>query len=132
MSLKLPYSIEAEKQVLANMIFSSDILVETFSRLSPNDFYDEKHKIIYTTLKEIFDANQAKIEPYALIDKLTVDGTLEKAGDASYILELMNSYIDIANAKYYINSVEEKSVLRNIINFSNKVVKSSVTSPIQV
>ena len=53
MSLKLPYSIEAEKQVLANMIFSSDILVETFSRLSPNDFYDEKHKIIYTTLKEI-------------------------------------------------------------------------------
>ena len=124
MSLKLPYSIEAEKQVLANMIFSSDILVETFSRLSPNDFYDEKHKIIYTTLKEIFDANQAKIEPYALIDKLTVDGTLEKAGDASYILELMNSYIDIANAKYYINSVEEKSVLRNIINFSNKVVNN--------
>lgn len=122
MSLKLPYSIEAEKQVLANMIFSSDVLVETFSRLSTDDFYDEKHKIIYTTLKEIFDENQAKIEPYVLIDKLTVDGTLEKAGDASYILELMNSYIDIANAKYYINSVEEKAVLRNIINFSNKVV----------
>ena len=55
MSLKLPYSIEAEKQVLANMIFSSDILVETFSRLSPNDFYDEKHKIIYTTLNKSLD-----------------------------------------------------------------------------
>ena len=36
--MELPYNAEAEKQVLANMIFSSDMLVETFSRLSEEDF----------------------------------------------------------------------------------------------
>ena len=66
--MELPYNAEAEKQVLANMIFSSDMLVETFSRLSEDDFYLKEHKIIYTTLKSIFDNNKAKIEPYALID----------------------------------------------------------------
>ena len=36
--MELPFNAEAEKQVLANMIFSSDMLVETFSRLSEEDF----------------------------------------------------------------------------------------------
>ena len=100
--MELPYNAEAEKQVLANMIFSSDMLVETFSRLSEEDFYLKEHQIIYKTLKSIFDTNKAKVEPYALIDKLSIDGNLDKVGDASYILELMSSYIDIANATYYI------------------------------
>ena len=52
--MELPFNAEAEKQVLANMIFSSDMLVETFSRLSEDDFYLKEHKIIYTTLKTIF------------------------------------------------------------------------------
>ena len=68
--MELPYNADAERQVLANMIFSSDMLVETFSRLQEEDFYIPEHKIIYSTLKSIYDENKAKIEPYALIDKL--------------------------------------------------------------
>ena len=59
--MELPYNAEAEKQVLANMIFSSDMLVETFSRLSEEDFYLKEHQIIYKTLKSIFDNNKAKV-----------------------------------------------------------------------
>lgn len=120
--MELPYNAEAEKQVLANMIFSSDMLVETFSRLSEEDFYLKEHQIIFKTLKSIFDTNKAKVEPYALIDKLSIDGNLDKVGDASYILELMSSYIDIANATYYINSVEEKAILRKLISTCSNVV----------
>lgn len=120
--MELPFNVEAEKQVLANMIFSSDMLIETFSRLNKDDFYLNEHKIIFSTLKSIYDTNKAKIEPFALIDQLSIDDNLDKVGDASYILELMNSYIDIANAKYYINSVEEKSILRKIILCANNIV----------
>lgn len=120
--MDLPFNAEAEKQVIANMIFSSDILVETFSRLQEDDFYVNAHKIIFKALKEIYDANKAKVEPYVLVDKLSIDGNLDKVGDASYILELVDSYIDIANATYYISSVEEKSVLRKIILYADKIV----------
>ncbi|MCI5744802.1 MAG: replicative DNA helicase [Erysipelotrichaceae bacterium] len=120
--MDLPYNAEAEKQVLANMIFSSDLLIETLTRLNENDFYVPQHKIIFSTLKNIYDKNKAKIEPYALIDALSIDGNLEKVGDASYILELVDSYNDLANSKYYINSVEEKSILRSVILAANKIV----------
>lgn len=121
--MELPFNAEAEKQVLANMIFSSDMLVETFSRLSEEDFYVTAHRIIFKTLKDIFDNNKAKVEPYVLIDRLSVEGNLDKIGDASYILELVSSYIDIANATYYINSVEEKAVLRKLITCADNIVK---------
>ena len=121
--MELPYNADAERQVLANMIFSSDILVETFSRLQEDDFFVAAHKIIFATLKSIYDANKAKIEPYALIDKLSIDGNLDKVGDAAFILELVSSYIDIANAKYYINSVEEKSILRKLILCASNIVQ---------
>ena len=127
--MELPYNVEAEKQVLANMIFSSDMLVETFSRLIEEDFYTPEHRIIFSTLKAIYDNNNAKIEPYALIDKLSIDGNLDKVGDAAYILELVSSYIDLANAKYYINSVEEKAILRKLILTAGNIVnKWSVES----
>ena len=111
--MELPFNDEAEKQVLANMIFSSDMLVETFSRLQEDDFYVPEHKIIFKTLRSIYETNKAKVEPYVLIDRLSVEGNLEKVGDASYILELVSSYIDISNASYYISSVEEKAVEEN-------------------
>lgn len=121
--MELPYNIEAEKQVLANMLFSNDALVESFSRLSEDDFYDKNNRIIFKAMKEISDANDAKVEPYALIDKLSIEGKLEEVGDAPYILELANSFHDIANAKYYISSVEEKSTLRKLILVADNVTK---------
>ena len=120
--MELPFNAEAEKQVLANMIFSSDMLVETFSRLQEDDFYIPEHKIIFKTLRSIYETNKAKVEPYVLIDRLSVEGNLEKVGDASYILELVSSYIDISNASYYISSVEEKAVLRKLILCDDKIV----------
>ena len=120
--MELPFNAEAEKQVLANMIFSSDMLVETFSRIQEDDFYIPEHKIIFKTLRSIYETNKAKVEPYVLIDRLSVEGNLEKVGDASYILELVSSYIDISNASYYISSVEEKAVLRKLILCADKIV----------
>lgn len=120
--MDLPNSLDSEKQVLANMIFSKDALIETGTRLKPEDFYYEKNKIIFSTLMKIFNENKAKIEPSVLIDRLSLDNNLEKVGDAEYIIELCDSFIDLSNRNYYINSVEEKAILRKLILLSNDVV----------
>ncbi len=120
--MDLPYSLEAEKQVLANMLSSKEILVETATRLKEDDFYDEKHKIIFSTLIKMLEQNKAKIEPSALIDTLDIDNNLEKAGDAEYIIEIFDNYIDTANNRYYVDSIEERSILRQIILYSSNIV----------
>ena len=126
MEKELPYSEVAEKQVLANMIFSSDMLIETLSRLTEEDFFKNEHKIIFKAIKEIYNNNTAKIEINVLLDRLVNSDNIDKVGGAEYILNLVDpnfSYIDVANAKYYINSVEERSVLRKLITYSTTIVE---------
>ena len=120
--MELPNNLDAEKQVLANMIFSKDALIEAGTRLKPEDFYFEKNQIIFATLMKIFNENKAKIEPSVLIDRLSMDNQLEKVGDAAYIIELCDSFIDISNSRYYINTVEERSILRKLILLSNSII----------
>ncbi len=120
--MDLPNNLDVEKQVLANMIFSKDVLIETMTRLNSEDFYYEPHQIIFQTLINIFKQENVKIEPSVLIDRLSIENNLEKIGDANYIIELCDSFIDISNAQYYINAVQERSILRNLIILCNKVV----------
>src|SRR5699024_53085 len=94
----------------------------TATRLKEDDFYDEKHKIIFSTLIKMLEQNKAKIEPSALIDTLDIDNNLEKAGDAEYIIEIFDNYIDTANNRYYVDSIEERSILRQIILYSSNIV----------
>lgn len=122
--MELPNNISAEKQVLANMLFSKDALIETMTKLRVSDFYFDPHKIIYDTLVKLFTHNKVKIEPVALIDQLAIDNNLDAIGGQVYILELEEEYIDLANSKYYINSVAEKSILRQLILNAKKIVEN--------
>lgn len=122
--MDLPYNLDAEKQILANMIISKNALTETITSLTSDDFYHEPHRIIYDTLLEIFkDSADVKLEPSILIDRLSIENNLEKIGGAGYIVEICESYIDVTNYKHYINTVKERAVLRKLIEQCNDVVK---------
>ena len=124
MFVDLPYNLDAEKQILANMIISKNALTETITSLTSDDFYHEPHRIIYDTLLEIFkDSADVKLEPSILIDRLSIENNLEKIGGAGYIVEICESYIDVTNYKHYINTVKERAVLRKLIEQCNDVVK---------
>lgn len=120
--MDLPFNYEAEKQVLSNMIFSSDVLVSTLARLTEEDFYLEKHQIIFASIRQLFEKRKVHVEVNTLIDDLLVSGNLDKIGGPEYILELADAYNDESNADYYITSVEEKSTLRKLITLSDKIV----------
>ena len=52
--MELPNNLDAEKQVLANMIFSKDALIEAGTRLKPEDFYFEKKSNYFCNFNENF------------------------------------------------------------------------------
>ena len=55
MAVNLPYSREAEKEVLGAMLVSKDALINSVVRLSENDFYDNDHKIVFSTIKNVYE-----------------------------------------------------------------------------
>ena len=54
-----PQNIEAEQAVLGAMLIKKEAIAEVSQLLKPADFYREAHRIVYETMLELFNKNEA-------------------------------------------------------------------------
>jgi replicative DNA helicase len=119
-SKPLPNSIESEQASLGSMLIDKEALMATIDFLKAEDFYPEKHQIVYCGILDISDKNQA-VDLVTLSEELKKKKMLEKVGGITYLTNLTNSVPTSANIRYYNQIVKEKAVLRNIIFQLDKV-----------
>ena len=84
----LPNNTEAEANVLAAMLLSSEVVEEALVELLPDDFYRPAHKTLFSAMHEMYDRN-LPIDAISLVDYLKSIDKLEAVGGEAYILELM-------------------------------------------
>ena len=89
-----------------------------------DDFYSENHKEIYSTIVELFDKGKP-IDLITVMDHLGTRGTLELVGGREYITNIVANVPTTANARYYAEIIEQKSMLRKLIRASQDIIKSS-------
>ncbi len=118
-----PHSIEAEQACLGAMLFAPDLVPSFVELLNEEDFYDDRHKIIYRAIYELYD-NHSVIDVITVIEKLQAMGKLDKAGGQEYIAKLLDLSFTTANTKAYANIIINRSILRNLINASKKIIDS--------
>lgn len=109
-----PQNIEAEQSVLGAMLIDPKAAVLVLEMLKPEDFYREAHKVIYRAMLTL----QAKNEPIdmiTLINELKSMKKLDDVGGFSYITLLANVVLTAANVEYHAKIVEEKSILRQLV-----------------
>ena len=109
-----PQNIEAEQSVLGAMLIDPKAAVLVTEMLKPEDFYREAHKVIYRAMLTL----QAKNEPIdmiTLINELKSMKKLDDVGGFSYITLLANVVLTAANVEYHAKIVEEKSILRQLV-----------------
>ncbi len=119
-----PNDIEAEQSVLGSMIIDKDAITTAVEILTENDFYRPDHQKIFKAIAELF----FKGEPVDLItlkNKLEQEGIFEQVGGIKYIGTLANSVPTSAHIKKYSKIVEEKSLLRKLIKFSQTLSSMS-------
>jgi len=120
----------AEQGVLGCMILEPELNVANcIEKLKSNEniFYNSKHKIIYKTILELYNANEL-IDCVTLVDKLNRSNLLEAAGGVAYVTSLPDATPSAANLDYYIKIIKEKFLLRKIYNALNNCV-AEVTNP---
>ena len=117
-----PSSEEAEKSTLGSMLLDREAIPTAVESLEPEDFYWQKHAIIYNAICQLFDQGDP-VDLVTLSEKLREEDKLEEVGGASYITSVVNSVPTAANIKHYAEIVEEKSILRNLIKTSNQISK---------
>ena len=87
----------------------------------PEDFYRRGHQLIFRAMIQLNDRNEA-IDVVTVKELLEQQNQLEDAGGLSYLSELALSVPTAANVGYYAKIVEEKSLLRNLIQTATNIV----------
>ena len=120
----LPHNLEAEQSVLGASFISKNALQRVCEELTEESFYIDAHSKIFETLKELYNAGIA-VDITTVTDKLKNKKLLKAVGDVDYLLEIVNSVPTAANIDYYINIVNEKAVLRNLIDTDTSIVSEA-------
>lgn len=119
-----PQSIEAEQAVLGAILLDSDVFISVLEYVSADDFYSRANQLIFEAMEELNRDDEA-IDALTVQQKLNNMHMLENVGGYEYIFQLANDTPTAANAEYYARIIEEKSLLRKLIQASNKIARDS-------
>lgn len=115
-----PNSVEAEQAVLGALLLNWGSMSEVISTLRPERFYSLRHQVIYSALQTLF-AKNVRGDTLSLINQLTVEGNLEKAGGTAYIASLTDTVPSAANIEYYSNMVMDRATRRDLIKIAGEI-----------
>ena len=124
----MPHDLEAERSVLAAMLLSQDVLTQCISAVKPEDFYLYSHRTIYQALCTMFDRGMP-VDPISLADYLRSEGTLERVGGASYLLELNGNSFALASWRHHLDIIHRHTTLRQIISASARITSLAFDAP---
>ena len=112
----LPQSPDAEKGVLSSFLIAprdiGGLCAE--KQITKEHFFIPSHAIIYEQLLGMWDRNEP-IDFITLTQVLKDKGQLDQCGGAAFVTELFTFLPTAANAPYYVEIVQEKFTLREII-----------------
>jgi replicative DNA helicase len=115
-----PQNLEAEQAVLGGMLIEREAISKVAEFLQAQDFYREAHRLIYSAMQDLFNKNEP-VDLVTVTEYLRKSDKLENAGGIAYITSLANSVPTAANIIYHGKIVEEKSLLRQLINSATNI-----------
>lgn len=120
----LPHDIEAEQAVLSCMFFGEEAADYAAENLRSSYFYSNAHKIIFEAMLEL-NKERIGIDIVTLKASLDKQGVSEAVGGRDYLILIAGMTSTSANLSQYIKIVENKAILRKLINTSNNILSMS-------
>ena len=116
-----PHDIEAEQAILGCMLTDKDSVISAIEILKEDAFYREDNKAIYSAILGLYSRSEP-IDIITVKAELVETGNFERVGGLEYLASLPERVPTTANVEKYIKIVDEKSMLRKLINTSNELV----------
>jgi replicative DNA helicase len=117
-----PQNIEAEESVLGAMLVAERALTRVIDevKLKRDDFYLDKHRLIFSTAHDLYAASKP-VDELTVSEALTQNGRLEDAGGRDYVSSLAASVPAAGNAKHYAEIVQQNSLLRRLLGAGQRI-----------
>src|SRR4051794_28204240 len=112
-----PHDLEAEMSVLGAILISDRTLYALVIEegLKPEDFYRERHKLIYESMLALYNENEP-VDAVTVTDHLRQRNKLEDAGGGSSVAALAAAPPSVSGARRYAKIVRENSLLRRLLS----------------
>ncbi len=116
-----PQDIEAEQAVLGAIFLEADSIIDAMEIIEPQDFYRRSHQIIFQAMIQLNDRNES-IDLITLKAEIEKSNSLEDIGGLTYLTELSQASPSAASIAYYAKIVDDKAILRNLIQTASRIV----------
>ncbi len=118
----LPHSEEAERSVLGSIFRDPRVVDTVVEQLVPDDFYDERHRIIFAAVHEL-QASQKTADIVTVSEILRREKKLDAIGGAAFLMDIAESVLATAGVEAHCELIRQKSCLRQLISASNSILK---------
>ena len=108
-------------QSFLSIIFSC--IADVIGLLQPGDFYLAQNQDIYETIYSMFNYSEV-IDPVTVLDKMKERGVFDEKSSVQYLMQLMEITPTAANVKQYALIVNDKALLRNILQASSDIAQT--------
>lgn len=127
MKKEIPNNIEAEQSVIGSMFLSKYALQKAIETLSIENFFLEKHGKIFDCIKDL-TTKEVAIDITTVTNALKDKNILQEVGGVEYLTEILDATPTAANVDHYIKIVEDKSILRTLINEATEIATMGYSS----
>lgn len=117
-----PHSLELEESILSTCFLAGgEVLGEIMGLISPDYFYREAHKEIFSVIKDISNHSESA-DLVTVITILKDKDMLDKVGGTMYLSKLIENPI-VVDIEYSCKKLEEKYLLRRTIEKCYATIK---------
>src|SRR5947208_16736657 len=92
-------------------------------RLGEDDFYRERHRIVYRAIKALYERGEP-VDALTVTEHLTQTGELAEAGGRDAVVQLASTTPAPLNAGHYAAIVRQNSLLRRLLETARRIESS--------
>jgi replicative DNA helicase len=117
-----PHDLAAEQCVIGSMLISQTAIAEVVELIQTRDFYRPAHQTVFERILDLYGRGDP-VDAITIKDELLKRGELSRIGDAPYLHTLVASVPTAANAGYYAKIVQEKAILRRLVEVGTRIAQ---------
>ncbi len=115
-----PQNVDTEKSLLGCLMIDKNAIIKVADIIWPEDFYKQTHQEIYRICQGLFEKGEP-IDILSVANRLKETGKFEEIGGNGYLTDLINSVATAANILHYAKIIQNKRILRNLIETGSEV-----------
>ncbi|HHW32604.1 MAG TPA: replicative DNA helicase [Paracoccus solventivorans] len=126
----VPFSIEAEQQLLGALLTNNDVYDSISRLIKPDHFYDPVHRRIFELCAERIVRN-ALASPVTIKAFMEHDAGLRDLGGPAYLARLAGAAVSAFAARDYARMIREFALRRELIGLGHEIAARAATMTVE-